>query len=250
MPQSREFQDRQTERWALIRACDRQNNGLAVFVHGFLGDHLGTWGLLPRLLQEHAETDSVLNAWDYLFVGYKTRSVESYIDIAHHVGTQLRLAAEGKGAFTHAYQRFALMGHSLGTLGIRQLLCAQPLHALDLSSQLHSVTLFGTPLNGSPLAYFGSIIGGPIAHALQPKNPQLRMLQMWTQCSYEKWNWKKVKVVLGSDDGVVGAEYGDLIRFEGDETPHLRLGMNHSQLCKPDTWAASTVFDLVKDALK
>jgi hypothetical protein len=76
------------------------------------------------------------------------------------------------------------------------------------------------------------------------------MLQMWTECAYQNENWKRVKVVLGSDDAVVGAEYGDLIRFEGDETPHLRLAMNHSQLCKPSSWANSTVYDLVKDALE
>jgi hypothetical protein len=178
-----EFLDRQEERWAFLR---KQSGGagrsLAIFVHGFLGNHLTTWGRLPELLEQHAQDDQVLMHWDFLFVGYPTRKIATYLDIAKLIATQWEKAANGKAPFEGTYIRLALLGHSLGTLGIRQLLCAGVLQPPAMLKALHSVTLFGTPLNGSPLAELGAkLVGGEVAEALKPGNPQLRMLRTWNE---------------------------------------------------------------------
>lgn len=251
MPQL-EFLDRQEEKWALLRL---QHGGagrsLAIFVHGFLGDHLTTWGRLPEMLREHAQSDPTLMGWDFLFLGYPTRKIVSYLDIARLIATQWGKAAIGDPPFGGAYARLALLGHSLGTLGIRQLLCAEVLQPLQMLKALHSVTLFGTPLNGSYLSNLGgTIIGGEIAEALKPGNPQLRMLRSWNESVQPHLQWRSVRVILGTDDQVVGNQYADLIEFAGDFRPASLLNFDHKDLVKPKDWTSSSIRDEIVGALK
>lgn len=250
MPQL-ELVDRQDDDLTLLRKPDAGGGrSLAIFVHGFLGNHLTTWGQLPDLLQEHAAGDPVLDTWDYLFLGYSTRNVRSYVDIARVIATQWEKAATGKPPFAGAYTKFALLGHSLGTLGIRQLLCAAVLQPPQMLNGLHSVTLFGTPLNGSPWAAAGKWVGGRIADALEPGNPQLRMLRLWNETVYPLLKWKGVRVILGLDDQVVGNKYADLIEFAGDARPSFLLKFDHGDLVKPSSWATSTIRDEIVGALQ
>jgi pimeloyl-ACP methyl ester carboxylesterase len=247
-----ELLDRQEEHWALLRQSQGgAGRSLAIFVHGFLGDHLTTWGRLPEMLREHAPNEPLLVDWDFLFLGYVTRQIVSYLDIARLIATQWEKAAAGKLPFSGAYNRFALLGHSLGTLGIRQLLCAGVMQPQQMLELLHSITLFGTPLNGSPLAWYGAkLVGGAIAEALKPGNPQLRMLRSWNESVHPLLPWKGVRVVLGTDDQVVGNKYVDLVDFAGDARPAVLLTFDHKNLVKPTDWASSTIRDEIVGALQ
>lgn len=200
------------------------------------------WGLLPVLLQQHALQEKNLKDWDFLFLGYSTRSIDSYLDIARLIATEWARAASGKPPFTGAYSKFSLFGHSLGTLGIRQLLCAGCLHPQGMLDHLHSVVLFGTPLNGSPLSgIFAKLFGGPVAEALREGNPQLRMLRNWNESIHCHRPWRGVRVVLGIDDRIVGSKLADLIEFTGDTKPTAILNFNHATLVKPKNWSNSTI---------
>jgi hypothetical protein len=247
-----EFLDRQQENWALLRRPQGgAGRSLAIFVHGFLGDHLTTWGRLPELLRQHASADAVLAGWDFLFLGYPTRKIASYLDIARLIATQWGNAADGRPPFSGAYRRLALLGHSLGTLGIRQLLCASVLQPPQMLQALHSITLFGTPLNGSTLANFGAtLVGGDIAEALKPGNPQLRMLRAWNESVHQQLKWRGVRVVLGTDDQVVGNKYADLVDFAGDVKPSSLLNFDHGDLVKPRDWTTSAIRDEIVGALR
>jgi pimeloyl-ACP methyl ester carboxylesterase len=243
--------DRQDDDLTLLRKkSGGDGRSLAIFVHGFLGNHLTTWGSLPSMLQQNAESDPVLAAWDFLFLGYSTRKVRSYLDIARVIATQWEKAASGKPPFAGRYTRFALFGHSLGTLGVRQLLCAGVMQPAQMLSALHSVTLFGTPLNGSPLAKYAGWAGGPISEALEPGNAQLRMLRSWNESVHPFLKWKGVRVVLGMDDQVVGNKYADLVDFAGDLKPAFLLKFDHADLVKPRNWATSTIRDEIVGALQ
>lgn len=245
------LEDHQEDRYALLR--DPQGGAgrsLAIFVHGFIGNYLTTWGSLSGMLEQHAAQDPVLAGWDFLFQGYETRDISSYLDIARLIATQWDLAASGKPPFRGAYVRFALLGHSLGTLGIRQLLCAGDMQPPGMIKSLHSVTLFGTPLNGSSLAYFGGLPGGKISEALKPANPQLRMLRSWSQTVQPTFLWSNVRIILGTDDQVVGNEYAELIDFAGDAIPKYLVNYDHRHLVKPSNWATSTIRDHIVGALQ
>lgn len=190
--------NRSQEHWALLRSTDQPNTNLALFVHGFRGGYLSTWGKLPDFLREHSGADPRFREWDYLFVGYNTRRVDAYLDIARLMSSQWTLAKAGDLPYAQSYSRLALFGHSLGTLGIRQMLCAWSEQPSGLIDAVHSVTLFGTPLNGSPLALLA--FGYAIRDALKPRNPQLRMLRAWAQGAHAERPWPEVRVILGQDD--------------------------------------------------
>ena len=247
-----EIIDRQEDLQLLLRIPNGgAGRSLAIFIHGFLGDHVTTWGRLPEMLREHALSESKLADWDFLFLGYPTRDVVSYLDIARRIATPWTKAAAGTEPFAGAYTKFALFGHSLGTLGIRQLLCAGVMQPPQMLRALHSVTLFGTPLNGSPLANYGAkFIGGAIADALKPGNPQLRMLRSWNETVQPFLQWKGVRVVLGTDDQVVGNKYVDLIDFAGDSKPSFLLTFDHKDLVKPKDWSKSAIRDEIIGALQ
>jgi pimeloyl-ACP methyl ester carboxylesterase len=247
-----ELVDRQKDLFLLLRKPSASaGRSLAIFIHGFLGDHVTTWGRLPEMLRENALSEPLLASWDFLFLGYSTRQIASYLDIARLIATQWTKASTGKVPFAGAYTRFALLGHSLGTLGIRQLLCAGVMQPPQMLSALHSVTLFGTPLHGSVLANSGAnLIGGSIADALKPGNPQLRMLRSWNETVQPLLQWKGVRVVLGTDDQVVGNKYADLVDFAGDSKPAFLLNFDHSDLVKPRDWSQSAIRDEVLGALQ
>ena len=244
----REYLNRSREQWALIRRADgAANTGLAIFIHGFRGNYLSTWGSIPDLLNNRADFDPDLAPWDFLFLGYATRDVNCYLDIAALIDGAWRRAADGEPPHRAKYTRLALFGHSLGTLGIRQALCAASSDK-PLVDALHSVTLFGTPLNGSPLAIFGSMLYA-IGDALKPTNPQLRMLKVWTECSLANRPWPKVRIVLGQGDWVVGQQLHELIVWPGDLQADVTT-LDHTDLVKPDAWANCSVMDYLRSGLR
>jgi hypothetical protein len=245
----RELLNRNEQNWALIRRTDQSNTSLALFIHGFYGNYLTTWGRLPDLFQQQADTDRDFSQWDFLFLGYKTRAVQTYLDIAKLMITEWQRAETGQRPYGSRYTRLALFGHSLGTLGIRQLLCAWSEQSPTMHGSIHSITLFGSPLNGSSWATTLGWSGGAIGDALKPKNAQLRMLKAWSRGAHARQPWPPVTLVLGIDDQVVGHEYDDLIRWDGDKQPTVTTTFDHGTLVKPAAWQ-STVVDLIGEGLK
>lgn len=242
-----ELSNRVHEHWALLRNASRRTPNLAVFIHGFRGSYLQTWGRLPTLLQQRAEDDPDFEDWDYLFCGYNTRDINTYLDIAALLLSHWQAAANGDSPFPAPYSAIALFGHSLGTLGIRQLLCAGAWHTRDLMDQIHSITLFGSPLNGSPLAPFA--LGYSVAEALKPNNPQLRMLRLWAETCYAIKPWPTVRLVMGQGDKVVGTGLSELVNWPGDAVAnHTQL--SHSDLVKPSSWNDSIVIDYIRRGLR
>lgn len=242
---SREFSNRPDEHLGLIFKADPSNSQLAIFIHGFLGNYLTTWGKLPKFLREKSDTHTILKAWDFLFLGYSTRHVETYLDISNIIQTQCNSAFEGLDPYRSKYLRISLLGHSLGTLGIRQFLCnISP----DTAGKLKSVTLFGSPLDGSWLAIRNPFI--KILAALTPQNPQMRMLKGWTTFSYAKQPWPKPEVIVGSKDRIVGNKAAQFVDWAGDNEEKIHSPFGHTALVKPTSWDNSSVIGYISKALK
>jgi pimeloyl-ACP methyl ester carboxylesterase len=243
----RDLLNRSNERWALLKTSERPNTRLAIFVHGFRGSYLTTWGQLPELLRVNADADPAFAPWDYLFIGYDSRRIDTYLDISRLLLSHWRLAAGGERPFERPYTGFALFGHSLGTLGIRQMLCAWSEHGPDTLNAVHSITLFGTPLNGSSLAMFA--VGYPIKRALKPRNPQLRMLKAWSKGAHAVRPWPGVYVILGQDDRVVGDDYAELVEWTGDRSVDVTT-LDHGDLVKPGEWTGAAAIAFLARALR
>lgn len=242
----REFENLASEQWAFLQRTS-PNVKLAIFIHGFYGNYLHTWGKIPELLRTHADTDGVCTEWDFLFIGYNTDTVETYLDIAGVLATQWQKARHGLAPFRQAYEQVALFGHSLGTLGIRQLLCARDAQPDGHLDDLKAVVLFGTPLNGSGLAILAP--WNKVGQSLRPGNPQLRMLKSWSTGVHAQLNWPLVRVVLGLEDKVVGARMAELIEWPGDISPADFTNFDHRALVKPVGWRSS-VINYIQNALR
>jgi triacylglycerol esterase/lipase EstA (alpha/beta hydrolase family) len=230
----RDLVHREDERFALIRRADKPLEKLAIFVHGFRGNYWTTWGPLGHLLHTEADSKPIYEEWDFLFLGYDTADVATFLDIAQLIWSQWRKAERGNPPYNHPYKKVALIGHSLGTLGIRQALCAHTQQPPGMLSALHGVIYFGSPLNGSPWAKVARHFW-KIGVALEAGSPQLRMLKAWTQDIHGYAPWPDARLVTGLDDQVVGYTAGELIEWTGDEPPSLTQ-TDHSGLVKPKGW--------------
>jgi hypothetical protein len=245
-----DLHNRRDENWALLKRPEAKNEQLVLFVHGYGGTYLGTWGKLPKLLQSNANGDPVLKNWDYLFIGYDTQSLFTFFQIAQRIAQEWEWAENDHRSIGRKYKRFALVGHSLGTLGIRQLLCAYSIQPDQMFSKLHSVTLFGTPTSGSILAWFSP---WSIGDSLRPYSPAISMLHQWVQAAHEHNNsfshqsWPPVKLIHGQADRVVRTAARDMIKWAGDADKKVLSAYGHVDMTKPKQWE-STAIDLLREA--
>jgi len=246
----RAFVDRNAEQVAWIPRTDKPNNKLAIFVHGYRGNYLDTWkGFPQKLKSDECDTRPVFCDWDYLFIGYDTGRQKTYLDISNLIIRRWKEAVAGRGLFAdhNPYQKVALIGHSLGTLGIRQALCAVSLHyPQNLLPTLHRAGYFGTPQAGSGLAALASLVDD-IAEALRPTSQQLRMLFEWVKSGALLRPWPAVMTMIGQDDQIVGTQYAWLIQWAGDAAPTVSH-RGHLDMCKPDSWNHEA-FDFVRGVL-
>lgn len=230
----REFSVQQHRKRALVRAPDKRNEKIAIFVHGFNGGFLKTWGELPELLVQHADGDPVLEEWDFLFIGYSTlgpAGIQEFSHISGLVGTELRNALRGDlaGRTGRPYRKAALFGHSLGTLGIRELVTSVAKLPDDALGSLTGIGFFGSPLNGSVLAHLGQWVA-PIGAALRPGSREMQALRNAVTRAWNVRPWPEVQLVLGTEDMVVGPH---LHRWDGDLDPPDHHAVDHSLICKP-----------------
>jgi hypothetical protein len=239
--------NRPDEHFGLIQRTDQQLTNLAIFVHGFRGHYWSTWGQLGQLLETEADTRTPFQEWDYLFLGYDTSRIATYLDVAQLIWSHWTQAANGDPPYDHAYSKLALIAHSLGTLGVRQALCAHTQQPKGMLSALHGVVYFGSPLNGSPWAKVARRLY-KIGKALEAGNPQLRMLKGWTTDVHVYAPWPRVQLVTGLDDAVVGYTLAEFINWAGD-APAALTGTDHSGLVKPNGWNTRVV-DYIKACLK
>ena len=231
---------RPAELFLLIKRTDKLLQKLALFVHGFRGNYLTTWGGLAEQLRYEADNKPVFDDWDYVFIGYDTKSVSTYLDIAQFIWTQLGKANQGLPPYRRRYHQFALFGHSLGTLGLRQSLCATTRQPNGMLAATKSVTFFGTPINGSPLAGIASLFY-KVGAALKPNSAQLRMLKGWTESIHQQQKWPPIRIILGIDDKIVGYAPGELMSWAGDDPNTIMTGFDHSELVKPAGWNTAII---------
>jgi len=259
--------DRPDEKWALIKAEDRQNTRLAIFVHGFTGSYLGTWGALPDFLIQNSANITEFEGWDFLFVGYDTATIDNFLGIAQIIFSKWTLATQSPKIDpfkSNDYDTLSLIGHSLGTLGIRQTLCALSMQPKGFDKAVKSAVLLGAPQNGSPLANFG--LGAHVAElvknknllalnpfalriagALKPQSPELIMLKAWYESiqGHGCFGQPALHLHLGIGDYVVGWQHSKW----GSEPNAIVHNASHNSLLKI-VWKNGQPSGIILGALK
>jgi hypothetical protein len=121
------------------------NTSIAIFVHGFTGDYLQTWGKLPELLQ----TDPSLDQYDFLFWGYPSSLFRKNEDLGT-TGKLLKTEIDHlPKPYDKPYDKIVLIGHSMGGLVIRSYIVQALIDGKgnDLKT-IANVMLFGVPNEG------------------------------------------------------------------------------------------------------
>lgn len=164
-----EFIEDSTGKKALFKSRSKANKNLVVFIHGFTGNYLSTWGSLPDLLT----SDPRLMHNDFLFWGYSSNFIVPKEDFIvdnirqlftqflskHKTNQHIEVLAQGLQTelkYLDEYDNITLVGHSLGGLVIRsyiiQNLKESKKENLDRIDKINQIILFGTPNEGLDIA--------------------------------------------------------------------------------------------------
>jgi protein SERAC1 len=153
----------------LFKSRYKNNKNLVVFVHGFTGNYLSTWGAFPELLTG----DPRLMHFDFLFWGYSSnlifhkedflinniRQLFTQVLSKHKTNQHIEIVAQGLQTelkYLDEYDNITLIGHSLGGLVIRSYII-QNLKGFKKENQerikkINQIILFGTPNEGLDIA--------------------------------------------------------------------------------------------------
>lgn len=242
---------------------------LLIFVHGFNGSAIGTWGDFPNLLRNHPSTDQT----DIIFYGYSSLEFQA-ADHANDFYHFLREEIEGSkkslikkytannNLFTREYESTVVVAHSLGAIIVRE-----ALHSayLDKKSWLSNVKmcLFAPAHKGAHiLPLLKQVISlnliGKLCGVIA--NYKIPVLKDLSEDSYMvKKIWSETEVLQKTAEGdftkaklVIHAK-GDKIvnnvRYLHDSDTQGMENRTHSTVCKPDATRQAEL-ELLIDLLK
>ena len=130
-----------------------QRRAAVVFVHGFTGSPLDTWGGFPDLLA--AET--ALSGWDLYAYGYRSSLLPAVPWWRGDPGPERLwrgLASELRTPPLTGYDSVAFVAHSMGGLVVQRVLVEEA----GLAARTSHVVMFGTPSAGLGKAFWGALL--------------------------------------------------------------------------------------------
>ncbi len=229
----------------------KKNTHLAVFVHGFTGNYLSTWGKLPDLLLN----DPRLLHYDFLFWGYSSslffpkenffidniKQFFTQILSRHKTNQRVEITAQGLQTelkYLSEYKNITLIGHSLGGLIIRsyiiQNLKENTKESTDRINRINNIILFGTPNEGLDIAN-NKFLGGfnnQIADIGSYNEFINSLREEWVERVFKNDNITfKTLMVAGEDDNFVPFE--QVTKYFRDSR-ELTNG-NHSTIAQPQS---------------
>ncbi len=255
-----------TGKKALLKNKNKKNKILAVFVHGFTGNYLSTWGDFPELLMQ----DPRLLNFDFLYWGYSSNLVipkEDYIlDNVKQLFTQflskhktnqhIEVVAHGLQTelnYLEGYDEISLIGHSLGGLVIRsyiiQNLRENRLDNLERIKKINQIILFGTPNEGLDIANNKLLNGfNNQIHDLGSYNEFIKTLREdWVELVFKNKSLDlSTLMVAGEDDYFVPFE--QVSKYFRDST-EITQG-NHETMIKPNSINDTTYKIVANNLLK
>ncbi len=211
-----------------------------IFVHGFIGDPIATWGKFPTLIKQ----EFLLENWDLYTFGYST---SLYPDIrgiwsADAALTELSMLfnTEMDTAPLKNYKELVLIAHSMGGLITQRAI----IDGKSLKDRLKCLIMFGTPSGGLkksiPLSW--------VKRQLKDMNKDSDFIKVLREDWNNRINGKygfDLYVCAGERDEFVPSS-SSLIPFE--ENVRFVVNGNHLEIVKPDN-NDSLSYRLVRDGI-
>lgn len=218
---------------------DRGGEAAVMFVHGFGGGVMATWGAFPALVAD------ALTGWDVYDLGYDTSLAPDLRGVwaadpglavlATYLATRLGVAPLDR------YASVVLVAHSMGGLVVQRALVDDP----DLDRRVSHVFLFGTPSGGlrkagGLAALWKRSIGDMRAGGNFIGDLRARWDQRYSDPTTRPFG---LFVVAGTRDEFVPA--ASSLEVFADAERHVVSG-NHVEIVKPDGTGAMSVQLVVK----
>ncbi len=164
---------------SLIEIKKSDNGAAIVFVHGFNGDPIETWGCFPQFL----ENDPAFGGWDIYSHGYNT-SILPDINEIWSANPSIQLLADHfrttvTGRLASKYSQVAIVAHSMGGLVTQRAVLDMVAQGQDVNL-IHSVTLFGTPSGGMDKARIAKQLNNQVADMRSDSDFIKQLRSDWT----------------------------------------------------------------------
>lgn len=169
-----------------------------VFLHGFSGDLVKTWGQFPVFVAAEPR----LANWDIFSIGYTTRLVPDIVGLWSADAPLDRLAelllTATKYTSLNTYKSLAFVAHSMGGLILQRALLGQP----ELSGRTSHVFLYGTPSAGLSKAGRFSFLKRQVRDMAETSDFITKLRSQW-KAEFEPNAPFQFKTVAGDQDEFV-----------------------------------------------
>lgn len=238
-----------------------------VFVHGFTGDGVGTWGTFPKIL----EADPRLGRFDFYFWQYPSSLNPKYALTKWfwENDPDIPTLGQGLGALLDntiasaepEYQEIKLVAHSMGGLVVQAYVVDQ-LHRIrtrqlaaeeSVLGRINEIVLFASPSGGLGKARIGGFLKKQISNMSDTGSFIRNLRQQWVEQVEDHRHEEaplaafRLTTVAGMKDRFVPPESA-LDPFPHDE--QFYIPGNHVELVKPNEVGQQPVDILVKRLLR
>ncbi|MDF1755157.1 MAG: hypothetical protein P1U89_20380 [Verrucomicrobiales bacterium] len=209
------------------------NRNAVVFIHGFSGNYLDTWGNFPWILA----SDLSLQDYDFWSLGYPTSRKFDMVfweadprldELTDYLGSRFT-----KGELSD-YESVSLVCHSMGGLLARRMILKYP----KIESKLKSLTMFGTPNNGLKKASFISKLKAQVSDMVPDSQFICSLNNEWSERYSNGETPFSLLSITGLSDDFVPKENSHFSGFCDD--PIFVQG-NHLSMVKPATHNCESV---------
>ena len=247
------------EDWVFF-ASHSQPTRLAVFVHGFKGKNLATWGDFPY----SGSSSAWVRETDMLFVGYPSTKeavsaseyrIRKWLPKFFPAPPPTALSINGidcRPILDNPYRELVLIGHSLGGLVLRRALteiatiCLQGQGATEEPLLSGRLRLFSPATAGfRPSGHLGRLLsippaeltlyialrGSPAFRDLEQGSPLIVNTQRRTEklaSEHPGFSALRAEIVWANPENIICSEH-----YDTDPAPYAVDGKNHVNVCKP-----------------
>lgn len=214
-----------------------------IFVHGFKGGMLETWGETLEFLRR----DPAFDKWDFYAMGYNTNILPNLLKGLWIAAPEIKiigksLKGEIDALLAEGYKTISICAHSMGGLVTQSAILQLDMNDI---AKLHSVIMFGTPSGGLSTARFGKFINDQVRDMAEGSEFITNLRNTWNQRFSRGLSFGFLAVAGDADEFVPRKSSIDPF----DEEFRKVIGGNHLVIVKPSRETDQTVSTIKQKVL-
>ena len=206
-----------------------------IFIHGFKGGMLDTWGDTLAYLRK----DKAFDHWDFIALGYNTNLIPGILKGLWTAAPPINVIGQNlkgqiESLLAQGYKSVSICAHSMGGLATQSAVLQLDDQTL---SKLHAVIMFGTPSGGLVKARLGRFINDQVKDMAAGSSFVTDLRERWNQRFKNGMTFGFLAVAGDADEFVPRTSSLDPF----DEEYRKIIGGNHLVIVKPQRETDQTV---------